>query len=119
MHTPESVQENVIHKFLLEFEIQANHIILTMKLDLLIKKKKTKSAIPLSVRVLSLDQIDLCDNYSYWLALCAKIDTLKKQWHKNVNMNIVSLKKYLFFWSRLINFMSQANPITQKSLPFL
>ena len=38
MHKPESIRENEIHKILKDFEIQANHLIQSKKLDLLLFK---------------------------------------------------------------------------------
>ena len=42
MHNPESVQENEMHKFLWDFKIQTDHLILARRQDLVIVKKKKK-----------------------------------------------------------------------------
>ena len=54
MHKPESVIENVMHKILWDFEIQADHLILARRPNLEIinkkkrKKKKKKENLPFS-----------------------------------------------------------------------
>ena len=42
MHDPESVQENKTRKILKGFEIQMDHLISAIRLDLIIVKKKEK-----------------------------------------------------------------------------
>ncbi len=42
MHNPASVQENVTHKLLWDFEVQTDHLISTGQPDLVIVNKKKK-----------------------------------------------------------------------------
>ena len=37
-----------------------------------------------------MDQIDLSENYLYSIGPCAKKKKMKKQFHKNVSMNVIS-----------------------------
>ena len=43
MHNPESVQENEMHKFLWDFEIQTDHLISARQPDLVIVNKKKRT----------------------------------------------------------------------------
>ena len=86
MHKPESVQENEMHKILLNFEIQMDDLILARKPDLIIINKlrtcwKVDFAIPVDHRV-KIKENEKRDRYLNFARELKSYSVWKWQWYQ-------------------------------------
>ena len=86
MHNPVPVLENAMHKLLLDFNIQTDHLILARRPDLIIinkKKKRTRKIVDFAVPADHRIKLKECEKKDKYLDLARE---LKKLWNMQVTI---------------------------------